>query len=168
MSGDRAELGDRHLEVRQQLEQERLELVVGAVDLVDEQDDRSVVLERLEQWAPQEEAPREKLALVDPRLGCPQRQQLPRVVPVVERVMQIDALVALQADQTGAGGPGQRLGDLRLADPGVALEQQRLAQLGGQEDRCAQRTVGEVALPGEGLADRVGAAQRLGQVAAAR
>ena len=35
---DRADLGDRDLEVGQDLEQERLELLVGAVDLVDEQD----------------------------------------------------------------------------------------------------------------------------------
>ena len=35
---DRADLGDRDLEVREDLEQVRLELLVGAVDLVDEQD----------------------------------------------------------------------------------------------------------------------------------
>ena len=34
---DRAALGDRDREVGQELEQERLELVVGAVDLVDQQ-----------------------------------------------------------------------------------------------------------------------------------
>src|SRR3954468_5095345 len=37
---DPAELGNRDLEVRQQLEQHRLELLVGLVDLVDQQDDR--------------------------------------------------------------------------------------------------------------------------------
>ena len=48
---DRPELGDRYREVRQELEQERLELVVGAVDLVDQQHDRlgRIGLERLEQ-----------------------------------------------------------------------------------------------------------------------
>ena len=38
---DRAELGDRHLEVGQDLEQERLEAVVGPIDLVDQQDGRA-------------------------------------------------------------------------------------------------------------------------------
>jgi hypothetical protein len=34
---DRAQFGDRHLEVGQQLQQEGLELLIGAVDLVDQQ-----------------------------------------------------------------------------------------------------------------------------------
>ena len=46
---DRAELGDRHLEVRQQLEQVRLERLVGAVDLVDQQHRRRAQRDRLEQ-----------------------------------------------------------------------------------------------------------------------
>ena len=37
---DPAQLGDRDLEVGEQLEQHRLELLVGLVDLVDQQDDR--------------------------------------------------------------------------------------------------------------------------------
>ena len=42
MYGDlRAELGDRHRRVGEHLEQERLELVVGAVDLVDQQHRRA-------------------------------------------------------------------------------------------------------------------------------
>ena len=48
---DRAELGDRHAGLGQQLEQERLEVVVGAVDLVDQQHrrPRAGVLERAQQ-----------------------------------------------------------------------------------------------------------------------
>jgi hypothetical protein len=70
-------------------------------------------------------------------------------------VVDVDALVALQADQPRAGGGGQRLGDLGLADARLALDQQRLAQLGGQEDRGGQCAVGEVALLRKRLADRV-------------
>jgi hypothetical protein len=70
-------------------------------------------------------------------------------------VVDVDALVALQADEPRAGGGGQRLGHLGLAHAGLALDQQRLAQLGGQEHRGGQRAVGEVALVGERLADRV-------------
>ena len=40
---DRAELRDRHLEVGQHFEQERLELLVGAIDLVDQQHRRLVL-----------------------------------------------------------------------------------------------------------------------------
>ena len=48
---DRADLRDRDLEVRQDLEQVRLELLVGAIDLVDEQDRGDAIgrLERLEE-----------------------------------------------------------------------------------------------------------------------
>jgi hypothetical protein len=63
--------------------------------------------------------------------------------------------VALQADQPRAGGGGQRLGHLGLPHPGLALDQQRLAQLGGEEDGGGQGAIGEVALLGERLADRV-------------
>src|SRR6202020_760366 len=50
---DRAELGDRDRGLAEQLEQERLEIVVGAVDLVDQQyrRPRPWVLECLQQRA---------------------------------------------------------------------------------------------------------------------
>jgi hypothetical protein len=111
-------------------------------------------LESLEQRAAQQEPPGEQLALVDATLGRPQRQELARVVPVVERVVQVDALMALQADEPRADRAGQRLGDLGLADAGLSLDEQRLAELGGEEDRRGQCPVGEVALAGERLADR--------------
>jgi hypothetical protein len=162
--GDRlAELGDRDLEVAEQLEQEGLELVVGAVDLVDEQHHRAVVLERLEQRPAQQEPPREQLALVDAALRRAQRQELARVVPVVQRLVEVDALVALQADQARAGRAGQRLGHLRLAHARLALDEQRLAQLAGQEHRGGQGAVGEVPLLAQGLADRVRRRERPAQ-----
>ena len=46
---DHAELGDRDLEVGEDLEQHRLELLVGLVDLVDQQHDRLGRGDRLEQ-----------------------------------------------------------------------------------------------------------------------
>ena len=101
--GDRAQLGHGDREVRQELEQERLELVIGTIDLVDQQHDRPVVgLQRLEQRPAQQEAAVEQLALVDPALGRAQREQLARVVPVIDGVVDVDALVALQADQPRA------------------------------------------------------------------
>src|SRR3954463_9235732 len=60
---DRAELRDRDLEVRQELEQERLELVVGAVDLVDQQHHRPLLLERVEQRALEQELAAEQAPL---------------------------------------------------------------------------------------------------------
>ena len=60
--GHRPQLGDRDREVGEELEQERLELVVGAVDLVDQQHDVAVGLERLEQRPAQQELAAEQLA----------------------------------------------------------------------------------------------------------
>ena len=66
--------------------------------------------------------------------------------------MQVDALVALKPDEARAGRPRQRLGDLGLADAGLALQQQRLLEGGGQEDRRREALVGEIALTCQGLA----------------
>ena len=102
---DRPELGDRDLEVREHLEEERLELLVGAVDLVDEEDDRVVGLDRLEQRAPDEEVGAEELLLGDGALlGRADVEELARVVPLVDRVGDVEALVALEPDQARAAG----------------------------------------------------------------
>ncbi len=119
---DRAELGDRDLEVRQHLEQERLELLVGAVDLVDQEHDRLLRLDRLQQRPPDQELRAEELRLVDrSRLGRPDVQQLPRVVPLVHGVRDVEALVALQADHARAECLRDRLRGLGLADARFAL-----------------------------------------------
>src|SRR5439155_14890215 len=142
----RPELRDRHLEVREQLKQERLELVIGAVDLVDEQDHRLGRLERLEKRAAQKEAPRVQLV---GSLAAAEREELARVVPVVEGVVDVDALVALQPDQPCPERAGQSTGDLGLADARLALEQQRLFERRRQEHRRRQAAIGQVALAGE-------------------
>ncbi len=151
-SGNGAELRDRHLEVGQELEQEGLELVVGAVHLVDQQHHRALVLERLEQRSPQQVLAREQLpGAFAPAFGGADRQQLPRVVPVVERVVEVDALVALEADQPRPLGLSKRLPDLGLPDAGLALEQERLLQGLREEDRRCEATIGQVTLGGERL-----------------
>ena len=144
-----AELGDRDRALGQQLQQEGLELVVGPVDLVDQQDDgpRARVLDGLQQRPGDEVVGAEEVVLGDRRtgrLGQPDAQQLARVVPLVERLGGVDALVALQPQQWRVEHLGQRLGRLGLADPGLAFEQDRLGQLGGEEQRRRQPEVGEV------------------------
>ena len=87
-----AELGDRDGRLGEQLEQERLELLVGAVDLVDEEHGRARarVLERLQE-RPLRRGTRgaEQRLLLEvraPRLREPDAEQLARVVPLVERL----------------------------------------------------------------------------------
>ena len=54
---------------------------------------------------------------------------LAAVVPVVDGLRHVDALVALQADELAAGPAAEHLGDLGLADARLALQQQRPAEL---------------------------------------
>jgi hypothetical protein len=140
-----SELRDRDLEVRQDLQEERLELLVRAVDLVDEQHDRVVGVDRLEEWPPDEVLGAEELGLGHGSLlrGA-DVQQLPRVVPLVDGVGDVEALVALEPDQARLESGGERLGRLRLADPGLPLEQERLLERERQEQRRREPAIREV------------------------
>ena len=155
---DGAELGDAHRPAGQHLEQERLELVVGAVHLVDQQHGRRLA-QCLEHRASEQEPLVEQrllgLAGVEralprgPRRGSglqgPQVQDLAREVPVVERLRGVDALVALEPDQRRPRQLGQRLGERGLAGAGLALEQDRALHLQRQVDDRRELVVGEVA-----------------------
>ena len=137
------------LGLRQQLEQERLEVVVGAVDLVDQQHGgpRAGMLERPQQRSPDQVVRAEQLLLAQrgvAGVGEPDAEQLPRVVPLVERLRRVDPLVALQPDQRRVEHGRERLGRLGLAHARLALEQQRLRQAQAEEHRRGQALVHEV------------------------
>ena len=168
-----AELRDRHLPRREHLEQERLELVVGPVDLVDEEHARGRA-EGLEDRPRQQEALVEQLRLelagvaslgAAGRLGegfdRAQVQDLAREVPVVERLGGVDALVALEPDQPESERLRQSLGERRLAGAGLALEQDRPVQPAREEGHGRERIVGEVARAAECGRDVVGTAEHV-------
>src|SRR3984885_6632826 len=155
---DRADLRDRDLEVGEQLEQEGLELVVGAVHLVDQQHRLVASPDRLEQRPLQQELGAEQL--VDRRVvgdlmlrQRPDLQHLTGVVPFVERLVGVDALVALQPDQPAAQHVSKNLGNLSLADPDLALQQDRAVQVQRDEQRRRQPPVGEITPPAEGIGE---------------
>ena len=79
------------------------------------------------------------------RLQCPQVQQLPREVPVVERLRGVDALVALQADQRQIERLRQGSREGGLAGAGFALAEQRSPHAQRQERGHRDAFVGEVA-----------------------
>src|SRR5271165_5316958 len=144
------EFGDGDRRLGQQLEQEGLELVVGPVNLVDEQDRGPGT--RVQQGG--EQRPRQQVLLGEQvlvpdvlasRLGEPDGQQLTRIVPLVQRLGGRDALVALQPDQRGVDRRGQGLGGLGLAYARLALEQDRLAHPDGQEERRPELIARQVA-----------------------
>ena len=78
------------------------------------------------------------------RFQDPQLEQLARVVPLVHRVADVEAFVALQANQIGIERRGDRCGQRGLADAGFALEKQGASEAQGQKQRNSQALVGDV------------------------
>ena len=160
LGADGAELRDRHRRLREQLEQERLEVVVGAVDLVDQQHrrPRARVLQGPQQRPRDQVLAAEQVALAQllaGRLGQPDRQQLARIVPLVQRLGGVDAVVALQPDQRRVQRQRQRLGGLGLAYPRLPLQQQRLREAEREEQRRRQPFVDEVVDGGQAPRERL-------------
>ena len=146
----RAHFRDGDLKVGQHFEQKRLEGLVGAVDLVDQQHRRAggVGLERLKQRALDQKA-LGKHVVFEPvavmlafGLGDADGDHLRGVIPLIDRGGDVEALVALQPDQPAAERRGQHLGDLGLADAGLAFEENRPAHLERQIKHGAERAVG--------------------------
>src|ERR1700730_4891834 len=146
--GNRPEFGDRELEIREQLQQKRLELIVGAVDLVDQQHRRFGPADRGEQRPFQQVFFGKNPVLDGLGIGAVMgldREQLALVVPFIERGRLIEPLIALQADQFGRVCEGQRLCHLSLADASLAFDQKRPPQQVHQRDRIRDFTIGDVA-----------------------
>ena len=134
---DAAELGDRDLEVGEQLEQHRLELLVGLVDLVDQQHDRLRRRDRRHQRPLEQELLAEDVVLhrIPARalgLGL-DAQQLLAVVPLVQRLGLVEPLVALEPHEPAVEVLRQRLRQLGLADARRALDEHGLAEPRGEE-----------------------------------
>ena len=112
---DGAELGDRDLVLGQHLEQEGVEGLVGAVELVDQQHRRARLRQRLQQRALDQhrariQAVREALAVglaADRvrRLGEADLDHLARDVPLVGGLRDVQPLVALHAQQRACPAP---------------------------------------------------------------
>ena len=79
-------------------------------------------------------------------------QQLAGVVPLVDGLRDVDALVALEPDELAAGPARQHLRDLGLPDAGFAFEQQRALEPQREEDRGREPLVGEVVVLRERVA----------------
>src|SRR5665213_3110740 len=97
---ERAEFGDRDRRLSEELEQQRLELVVSSVDLVDEQYRRSraSITHRLQDWPFKQECLGEQIGVRDgfcARLRESNREQLPLVVPLVQRFADCEPFVTL-------------------------------------------------------------------------
>ena len=89
------------------------------------------------------------------RFTQPDFEQLAGVVPLVDRMPDVEALVALEPHEPRSEGRGQRGGDARLANTGFPFEQDRTRQLQGQVQRRGQTAVGDVRLSIEERSKRI-------------
>src|SRR6185437_1392659 len=90
-------------------------------------------------------------------LGESDRHHLRGIVPLIDRARDVETLVALQADEAPAERGGEDLGDLRLADAGLALEEQGPPEPEAQENDGSQRAVADIggaAKQAQGFVDR--------------
>ena len=133
----RPRLGDGHLHFAEQLQQERLELLVGFVDLVNEQHHRLLGPDRPQQGPLQqvfvaEEGPGQIVRVPPVHLHL-DAQQLLLVIPLVEGLALVQALVALEAHQLPVQGGGHDLGDFGFSYAGGALNEQGPVQPEGHQ-----------------------------------
>ena len=135
--GDGAELGDGHLEVRQHLQQQALDLDVGLVDLVDEQHGRLVAPDRGQQRPGQQELVGEDVVVG--LAPTTRRRRWPGSAAAASCSSTRRARGPRRGPRSTAAGParapvaaGHRLGQLGLADPGRPLDEQRLLQRAGE------------------------------------
>ena len=149
---DRAQLGDSHLIFGQNLEQIRLEGLVGPVELVDQQYRRNAVvrLQRLQNRPADQEPLAEniggqRLAIdLALRFGQPDLDHLPRIIPLVYRRRGVETFVALQAHQRARKRNAKHLGDFGLADARLAFEEKRPAHLEREKHAGREPPVREV------------------------
>jgi hypothetical protein len=82
-------------------------------------------------------------------------EQLAGVAPVVQRVRDVDALVALKPDQASVEHLRQHFCQLGLADARLAFEQQRPLEEIHQPQRGRDVAIGDIADGGEAVGDVV-------------
>jgi len=94
-----------------------------------------------------------RLVLIDRAAGFPypQLENLPRIVPLVDRVRDVEPFIALEPDQIGVERRGDGGRQRGLADAGFTFEEERAMQAQRQEDGNGEAVVGDVVLRGQTL-----------------
>ncbi len=149
---DSADFGNGDLEIRQDLQQIGFERFIGSIQFVDEQHGRFAGLrvQCLQQRPADQEAFAEDVFLeFFPRARVfgfrhADFDHLALVIPFVHGRCDVQAFVALQADQLAAEDLRQHLGDLGLAYAGFAFQKQRPAHAQREKHRRRQRPLGNI------------------------
>ncbi len=80
-----------------------------------------------------------------------QLDELPGVIPLVDRVRDVEPLVALQPDEVGLERRGHCAGQRGLPDAGLAFEEERPSEPEREEHGHGEAVVGDVVLRGQPL-----------------
>ena len=156
---DNSYLGNGHLEVGEYLQQESLELLVGPVKFIDQQHRgssfRGRELDRLEKRARQQilaahDALHRSPVFSPTRFYEANRQHLASVVPLVQGVIGVETLVALQPDKLGLQYLGQHLGYFRFSHTCLPLQKQGAGKAAGEVNGDRQGPIGQIPVIGEG------------------
>ena len=124
---DSSYLGDGDLEVRQQLEEERFEFIIRTVDLVNQQNTLISGPNCFQEGTLEEELcceePLDGILAVNLVFGQgANMQHLTGIVPLVQGLICVDALITLETDQAAVQDGGQHLGELGLAHTDLTLK----------------------------------------------
>lgn len=85
------------------------------------------------------------------RIKNPELEQLPRIVPFVQRVPDVQPFVALQPNQIGLQRSGCGRRKRGLADARFAFEEERPFEPERQKERNGETAVGDVVLGGQAM-----------------
>ena len=152
----RSKLWNRDLELGQQFQKESLEFFVGAIDFINEQDGRPGAprIDGLEQRPLNQERFAVEFAVraraIERVRGIenPQLQQLPRIIPLVKRMADVQPFIALKTNQIGAERRGRSGSERRLTDAGFTFEKERPIETKRQKQRDRKAAIGYIVLLG--------------------
>ena len=138
-------------------EQERFKSFVRTIEFVNEQDRRTrwIRCQRIEQRTLDQKLFREDVAhdsLAIGRsfsFGNTDRDHLRGVVPLVQGRSNVEAFVALEADQSAIQRSGENVGDLGFADTRLTLEEQRTGHTQRKKYNGRERAIGYVVVLAE-------------------
>ena len=161
--GDRPDLGNRDLKIRENFEKKRFELLIRFIDLVDEQHGAVLLAERREERARFEKLLGEKhvveiadlLERFGDRLDSTQAravrifenlrvEELLAVLPLVQRLRFVEPLVTLHPNERKIEVVGGGARELRLPDAGRSFHEDRLAQVAGEIDGRRRLAIADI------------------------
>ena len=159
MRSQRTQLRNGDLKFGEQFQEKALELLVGAVDFVDQKDRRTCAcrIDGLQQRPLDQKGFAVQLAVRARtiermrRIKNPELEQLPRIVPFVQRVPDVQPFIALQPNQIGLQRSGGGRRKRSLADARFPFQEERSFEPEREKECDGETAVGDVVLGGQAM-----------------